>query len=138
LSFFWYFRFPFPSTKGFSAYRTPGLAVHGPLIFAAAFAGFLLCWPHPILRPLLIVWVLAGVYLGRDLTILCHYNPLLTLVSWAVCGVVLFKPGLLARFGASHIVAPAIASLTVGFTLFFVALAAMREGNRGPSARCRR
>jgi hypothetical protein len=44
----------------------PGLAVHGPLIFSSALVGFLLCWPHPMLRPFLIVWVFAGFYLGRD------------------------------------------------------------------------
>jgi len=125
-----YFRSPFPSTRGFSAYRMPGVAVHGPLIFSAAFVGFLLCWPHPMLRPLLIVWVLAGLYLGRDIAILCHYNPLLTLVSWAAFGIVLFKPGPIARFGTSHVVIPALLSIVVGAILFFVALAATREETR--------
>lgn len=128
-----YFRSPFPSTQGFSAYRMPGLAVHGPLIFGSVFVGFLLCWPHPMLRPFLIVWVLAGLYLGRDIAILCHYNVLLTLISWAAFGVVLFKPGPIAKFGASHSVIPAILSIVVGAMLLFVAIAATREASRsGP------
>jgi hypothetical protein len=122
-----YFRKPFPSTEGFAAYRMPGAAVHGPLIFASAAAGFLLCWPHPMLRPLLLVWVLAGLYLGRDIAILCHYNPLLTLISWAAFAVVLFKPAAIARFGASHVVIPAILSAVVGAVLFLVGFAMTRE-----------
>ncbi|MGZ4867637.1 MAG: hypothetical protein ACXV7C_10465 [Candidatus Angelobacter sp.] len=125
-----YFRSPFPSTEGFSAYRMPGLAVHGPLIFSSAFVGFFLCWPHPMLRPFLIVWVFAGVYLGRDIAILCHYNALLTLISWAAFGVVLFKPGPIARFGASHVVIPAVLSIVVGAILLLVAFATTREGTR--------
>jgi hypothetical protein len=74
-----YFRSPFPSTEGFSAYRMPGVAVHGPLIFASVFVGFFLCWPHPMLRPLLTIWVLGGIYLGRDImTCLPKTQPLKT------------------------------------------------------------
>lgn len=127
MSVFDYFRHPFPSTQGFSAYRMPGVAVHGPLIVASSLAGFLLCWPHAMLRPLLIVWVLAGLYLGRDITILCHYNPLLTLLSWAVSGFVLFKPGPIANFGRSHVVIPAVLTGVVGVVLFLVAFAMTRE-----------
>ena len=98
-----YFRSPFPSTKGFSAYRMPGAAVHGPLILTFVFVVFFLCWPHPMLRPLLIIWVLGGLYLGRDFTILCHYSPLLTLIAWGASAVVLFRPAPILRFGASHV-----------------------------------
>jgi hypothetical protein len=129
LSVFFYFRRPFPSTEGFSAYRMPGIAVHGPLILASSLAGFLLCWPHAMLRPLLIVWVLAGLYLGRDIAVLCHYNPLLTLLSWAASGFVLFKPGLIANFGRSHVVIPAVLSGALGVVLFGIAFAMTRERN---------
>jgi hypothetical protein len=108
----------------------PGMAVHGPLIFSFAFTGFLLCWPHPLLRPFLAIWVLAGLYLGRDVTILCHYNPLLTLISWAAFAVVLFKPGPIAGFGASHVTVPAILSVVIGVILFLVALATTRKAAR--------
>ena len=105
----------------------PGAAVHGPLIFAFVFAGFFLCWPHPMLRPLLIIWVLGGLYLGRDITILCHYNPLLTFIAWGASAVVLFRPAPIARFGASHVVLPAVLSAAVGTILFLVAFAMTRE-----------
>src|SRR5260370_27370758 len=127
LSWLWYFRAPFPSTQGFSAYRMPGVAVHGPLILSSAVVGFFLCWPHPLLRPLLIFWMLAGLYLGRDIAILCHYNGLLTLLSWAVCGVVFFKAAPIARFGASHVVIPAVASAMIHTVLFLVAFAMTRD-----------
>lgn len=122
-----YFRSPFPSTAGFSAYRMPGVAVHGPLILASAAIGLFLCWPHPMLRPFLIVWVLAGLYLGRDIAILCHYNPLLTLISWAAFAIVLFNTVRIARFGAAHVAISAMLSMVVGAVLFLVASAMTRE-----------
>lgn len=111
----------------------PGVAVHGPLIFSALFIGFFLCWPHPILRPLLIVWLLAGLYLGRDVAILCHYNPLLTLVSWAAFVFILVKPAAIARFGATHVVIPALLSILVGAILFLVAFTMTRERPTAPA-----
>src|SRR5438477_2317850 len=122
MSVFSYFRSPFPSTAGFSAYRMPGMAVHGPFIISFAFLGFCLCWPHAMLRPLLIVWLLAGVYLGRDITILCHYNALLTLISWSAFGVILFNSRAIAGFGVSHVVLAGLLSAAVGAILAVVAL----------------
>jgi len=123
----WYFRSPFPSAKGFSAYRMPGVAVHGPLILAFSLVGFFLCWPHPMLRPLLIVWVLAGLYLGRDIAILCHYAPLLIIICWAVAGFVLFRTTTILRFGASHPLTSIVLSVGVGTVLFLVAFLMTRE-----------
>jgi hypothetical protein len=108
-----YFRAPFPSAQGFSPYRMPGVAVHIPLLLASVFVGFLLCWPHPMLRPLLAIWVLAGLYLGRDLAIFCHYAPPLTLVTWAAVMTVVIKAPSIAKFGASHVVIPAVLSFVV-------------------------
>lgn len=121
MSLLWYFRSPFPSTKGFSAYRMPGVAVHGPLIFAFSYMGFLLCWPHPMLRPLVAVWMLAGLYLGRDLAVLCHYSPLLTLMCWAGSAFVLLRAMQIARFGAAHTVIAAVLSIAVSAVLLLVA-----------------
>ena len=128
---FSYFRSPFPSSQGFSAYRMPGVAVHGPLFFASTMVGFFLCWPHAVLRPMMILWVLAGLYLGRDIAVLCHYNPLLTLISWGAFAVVLAKPVAIARFGASHIVIPALLSAAVGTVLLLVAFAMTRQEGVG-------
>ena len=122
-----YFRSPFPSAKGFSAYRMPGIAVHAPLFFAFLFVGFFFCWPHAILRPLLLIWILAGLYLGRDIAIYCHYAPLLTLLSWAAAGAVLIKLAAIARFGASHFVASAMLSVLLAALLIFVAVYGTKE-----------
>ena len=130
LSVFSYFRSPFPSTQDFSAYRMPGLAVHGPLILAFTFVGFFLCWPHAVLRPLTMIWVLSGLYLGRDIAVLCHYNGLLTLLCWAASALVFFKPGPIARFGASHMVTSGLISVALGTVLFLVAFAMSREAGR--------
>jgi len=99
----------------------PGIAVHGPLMMAFAFTGFALCWPHPALRWLLIVWAVAGLYFGRDIAIYCHYAPILTLIVWAVCAVVLVKAQSIARFGAAHGVVPVVLSGAVAAVLVFVA-----------------
>jgi hypothetical protein len=108
----------------------PGMAVHGPLILASALLGFLLCWPHAVLRPLMIVWVLAGLYLGRDIAVLCHYNGLLTLLSWGASALVFIKPAPIAKFGASHVVVPALLSAALGTVLFLVAFAMTREAGK--------
>ncbi len=113
MSVFSYFRSPFPSAQGFSPYRMPGVAVHIPLLVAGVLAGFLLCWPHSILRPLLMVWVLAGLYMGRDLAIFCHYAPPLTLVALAAVMTVFVKAPSIAKFGASHAAIPAVLSIAV-------------------------
>lgn len=121
-----YFRSPFPSTAGFSAYRMPGIAVHGPFMVLCALLGFVLCWPHLMLRPLLIVWVIAGLYLGRDIAIFCHYSPILTLISWAVFGAVFFNLRPIAQFGASSVVFSALFSGVVGTILVLVAFSMTR------------
>jgi hypothetical protein len=56
-----YFRVPFPSRQGFSAYRFPGLAAHVPFFIVFSLLGLLLCGAGP----LLVVWMAAGLYLGR-------------------------------------------------------------------------
>jgi hypothetical protein len=126
LSVFSYFRAPFPSAKGFSAYRMPGVVVHIPLLAASIFIGFMLCWPHPMLRPLLVVWILAGLYLGRDLAIFCHYAPLLTLVTLAGVMTVVVKALSISKFGASHVVMPAVLSLAVA-ALFIAHIYRLRK-----------
>lgn len=80
-----------------------------------------------MLRPLVVAWMLAGLYLGRDLTVLCHYNPLLTILCWAGSAIVLFRPAPIARFGASHIVISAVLSSAVSAVLFLVAFVMTRE-----------
>ena len=127
MSFLSYFRSPFPSREGFSAYRMPGAAVHGPLILAFSLVGFFLCWPHTTLRPLFVVWILAGVYLGRDITIRCHYYPLLTFIAWGASAMVLFRPAQIQRFGASHAVLSTALSMAVGAVLLSVAFVISRE-----------
>jgi hypothetical protein len=81
---------------------------------------------------LTVIWVLAGLYLGRDIAVLCHYNGLLTLVSWGASAFVFIKPGQIARFGASHIVISALLSVVVGTVLFLVAFAMTGEKSSGP------
>ncbi|OQA34461.1 MAG: Ankyrin repeats (3 copies) [Betaproteobacteria bacterium ADurb.Bin341] len=74
-----YFRHPFPKAEGFSAYRMPGLVVHLPVLLIVLSFGFWLCSGEALLLPLLLVYLVIGLYLGRDLAILAHYNPLITI-----------------------------------------------------------
>lgn len=121
LSWLSYFRTPFPSAQGFSAYRMPGVAVHGPLLFVFSLTGFCLCWQHPLLRLFLAVWILAGLYLGRDIAVFCHYAPLLTLACWAICAVAIHKAKSIAVFGAAHGFMAALFSLAAALVLFLTA-----------------
>lgn len=74
-----YFSRPFPKAEGFSAYRMPGLVVHLPVLLIFLSLGFWLCSWGLVLMPLLLVYAVIGLYLGRDLAILAHYNPLITI-----------------------------------------------------------
>ncbi|HJU83115.1 MAG TPA: adenylate/guanylate cyclase domain-containing protein [Holophagaceae bacterium] len=81
VSFWQYFRSPFPKAEGFSAYRSPGLVVHGPVILVFLWLGCWLSLGDPWLYPLFAIFVVMGLYLGRDLAILAHYNCLITLLA---------------------------------------------------------
>jgi hypothetical protein len=116
-----YFRSPFPSRHGFSPYRMPGPAVHVPAIFYTAVFGYLLCWPHSVLRPLLFIWVVAGIYLGRDFAILCHYMLPLPLVALVPALLLAGRAQAIARFGATHVVIPVV--MSVGIALLQIAVA---------------
>ena len=74
-----YFRRPFPGTQGFSAYRFPGVFVHLPVWIGLLLLGVLLSDGHAWLWVFVPFYFIAGLYLGRDLAVYAHYNPLITL-----------------------------------------------------------
>ena len=84
-----YFQRPFPAAVGFSPYRSPGLAVHLPILFTCLLLGGLLCFRHRYLWPLMLVYVVVGLYLGRDWAILAHYNPLIMIGAWLALVLIL-------------------------------------------------
>src|ERR1017187_4192618 len=55
-------------------------------------SGFLVVLAASDVAALLAAWVLAGLYLGRDLAVRCHYYPLLTMLCWAASAIVLIRP----------------------------------------------
>lgn len=79
ISFWHYFRSPFPRAEGFSAYRMPGIVVHLPIIFFFIWLGAGLAFGDPWLYPLFLVYLVIGVYFGRDVAILAHYIGLITI-----------------------------------------------------------
>jgi hypothetical protein len=83
---------------------------HIPFFLALSFTGLLLCG----LKPLLLLWMLAGLYLGRDVAILCHYAPVLLPAIWVAMFVLLAEAKHVELFGRRH---PA-----AGLVLTFVAL----------------
>ena len=89
-----YFIRPFPSTEGFSAYRFPGIFVHIPLFLIFLFIGFYLNLDTTWLRPFIALYIVIGLYLGRDIAIYAHYNPLITL---AVILLIIFSPSLITK-----------------------------------------
>lgn len=84
-----YFSRPFPGTQGFSAYRFPGIIVHLPIMVFVTVFGFILCADHIWLLPLIPVYFIIGLYVGRDLAIYSHYNMLITV---AVVAGLIFLP----------------------------------------------
>ena len=82
-----YFIRPFPGTQGFSAYRFPGMLVHLPLFLIFLFIGLYLNLGTPWLRPIIILYIVIGPYLGRDIAIYAHYNPLIILA--VICLIIL-------------------------------------------------
>ncbi|MBI5241781.1 MAG: hypothetical protein HY926_15015 [Elusimicrobia bacterium] len=91
-----YFRYPFPSQEGFSAYRSPGLAVHVPVLFTFLALWLLLCAGSRLAVWLLPLYLGFGVYFGRDIAIMCHYAPPLTLLSWGAFAATVY---LVPRWG---------------------------------------
>lgn len=102
MNILFYFRKPFPSQQGFSAYRFPGIAAHLPFLAALSVTGVLLCGSTPALRPLVLVWMVAGLFIGRDVAIVCHYAPFLVLLIWAAMYAVIAESQRLATFGRQH------------------------------------
>jgi hypothetical protein len=89
-----YFIKPFPSTQGFSAYRFPGMLVHLPLFLIFLYIGLFLNLGTPWLWPFIALYVVIGLYLGRDIAIYAHYNPLIIL---AVILLIIFSPTLITK-----------------------------------------
>jgi len=89
-----YFIRPFPSTQGFSAYRFPGILVHLPLFLTFLFLGLYLNLGTMWLWPFIILYIVIGLYLGRDIAVYAHYNPLITL---AVILFIIFSPALITK-----------------------------------------
>jgi hypothetical protein len=86
-----YFRKPFPGASGFSAYRFPGLLVHIPVFLAISFIGFYLNFDDPWTRAFILFYFFLGLYLGRDIAVYAHYNPL---IIAAVAAILIFFPSL--------------------------------------------
>ena len=105
-----YFIRPFPSTEGFSAYRFPGIFVHIPLFLMFLFIGLYLNLDTTWLRPFIALYIVLGLYLGRDIAIYAHYNPLITL---AVILLIIFSPSLVTQ-----VLNPLKTALGREFTLF--------------------
>jgi hypothetical protein len=135
-----YFSRPFPSVKGSSPYRFPGLIVHLPFIAAFLLLGLLLLNGSPALLSLLTVYAIVGLYLGRDLAILCHYMPLLTLIGMigGVAGLAYLKQisavfrSIPVQVGISPQALAIVVTLVIGvlFTLYVARQAKTEEANR--------
>lgn len=121
MNILFYFRRPFPSQQGFSAYRSPGMAAHLPFLVALSATGVSLCGSTGALRPLVLVWMVAGLFIGRDLAIVCHYAPFLLLVIWAAMYAVIVESQRLATFGRQHPAAGVL--LTAGLLAIQIGIA---------------
>jgi hypothetical protein len=77
---FGYFENPFPGTQGFSPYRFPGLLVHIPVWLGFLIFGYQLNANQVWLLPACVGYFILGLYLGRDLAVLAHYNIYILMV----------------------------------------------------------
>ena len=94
-----YFARPFPKAAGFSPYRSPGVIVHLPFWGLLIGDGLYWCLPDTHLLPLLPVYIIGGLYLGRDLAISAHYNLFITLgVVGCMFFLLIWGPGRMIGF----------------------------------------
>jgi hypothetical protein len=70
------------------------MLVHLPLFFIFLFIGLYLNLGTPWLRPFIVVYIVIGLYLGRDIAIYAHYNPLIIL---AIILLIIFSPTLVTK-----------------------------------------
>jgi hypothetical protein len=87
-----YFARPFPRAGGFSAYRFPGVFVHIPLFFMFLYLGIYLNMETSWLKPFIILYIIIGLYAGRDIAVYAHYMPLIIV---AVILLIIFGPSLI-------------------------------------------
>jgi hypothetical protein len=87
-----YFSRPFPTTAGFSAYRMPGAAVHVPFFILVVAMGAALCRDSALMPAFLVIFAVVGLYVGRDVAILAHYNGLIALVVWSCFLILIIAP----------------------------------------------
>ncbi len=76
--------------------------------------GIPLCGTDPLSRPLIAVWIIAGLYLGRDFAVFCHYAPVLLVIIWAAMYAAFTESRRLALCGQQH---PTIAALLTAMVL---------------------
>ena len=51
---------------------------------------------------MLVIWLIAGLYIGRDVAVFSHYAPVLLLVIWAAMLGLSWGARAVARFGRDH------------------------------------
>jgi hypothetical protein len=118
---FRYFQRPFPAATGFSPYRFPGLAAHLPILGAFLVLGWSLCGGHGYFWPLLVIYFIAGLYLGRDWAIQAHYNPFILVGAWLGFLLLLHYLPRVARWAARPGVVPhgTVVGISGAVILFF-------------------
>ena len=130
----YYLKSPFPRSEGFSAYRFPGVAVHLPVWGIILLVGYYLCWDEAWLRPLLIIYLISGCYLGRDIAILAHYGCFITPVVWIIwLGLIFLVPGIspghFKQVTGSAYVALALFVTFLILLVTYVSFSKMTDGN---------
>jgi hypothetical protein len=118
---FTYLLTPFPKATGFSPYRSPGPSVHAGFLALFVFLGSALSFGAGLGWPAFAVWLVAGSYLGRDLTILAHYSAVIGLPGIALfigflVGFFFFWPDFKVIWQSVHAVAQQEVALVVALT----------------------
>lgn len=119
-----YFKRPIPQAEGFAPYRFPGPVAHLPVTVAFLLLGVYLCTDFRLLYPLVGVYLIMGLYVGRDLAIYAHYNPLILIAMFALlalgCGFSRQIRDALAALKSD--MGAGFVAVTIGFTIISVVL----------------
>ena len=114
-----YFNGPIPSIKRLASYRFPGGLVHMPVVIICAFTGIYICGDEA--RFFLPIYFIVGLYFGRDLAILAHYNFIISVTVWILLVLLLiFKDqlGMLFAIDTFTMSAGISALLLIAFLMY--------------------
>ena len=120
-NFIRYFKNPLYGISSSSSYRMPNSLVHLPVILMLPYFGIFICGPEA--KPLLPLYFIIALYIGRDLVILSYKNYYVPVCLWIVFILFLTHKTEIADFLTFHSLQLSISitlTITVAFILYII------------------